>query len=79
MRSWLNWVKNGGISTTNNNPVKMLGRLILSIWILIIAVVGTIGFVASALESKPKDSSTTCVPVNSPNTDLTNSCDVLTP
>lgn len=84
MKRWLKWVKGeshtyGDITISNTHPLKVFGRFILSLWILTVAITGSIGFTASVLESKPESSNNECITVDTPDGAGMDTCDLLVP
>jgi hypothetical protein len=80
MRRWLSWIKGDGL-LSSTNPGAVIGRLILSAWISIIAIcaliVGGIFVVHPESFSTPKHD-TTCFTVEH-NGEAIDSCEFLTP
>lgn len=87
MKSLLNnairWIREGnGFSTNSTNPLLVFGRVILSLWVLILAftvlILGIL-FLRDPNSFMDQDKSRECVTVETNGGEAVNSCDFLTP
>lgn len=81
LKSYVGWIREGN-GFNSDNPLLVFGRVILSIWILILAFTAlmlAILFLRDPNSFMPQDKSRECVTVETNGGDAVNSCDYLTP